>query len=75
MISAYQQMDAVSEISFLKQRCMHVENFTNIFPLYIAPVGGSFTEPDECICNSGWTGSLCDECIPATGCCKFLCVS
>lgn len=25
-----------------------------------------------CRCDSGWSGSLCDECEPATGCCKSL---
>ena len=35
------------------------------------PIGGNCSAPFQCECNEGWRGDLCDECIPAAGCCEL----
>lgn len=36
------------------------------------PIGGSCSVPGQCSCNSGWTGTNCDQCVPSLGCCMYI---
>ena len=35
-----------------------------------SPVGGTCSIPGQCVCNSGWSGTNCDQCVPLLGCCE-----
>lgn len=39
------------------------------------PIGGSCSVPGQCSCNSGWTGTNCDQCVPSLGCCMYIKIS